>query len=297
MHFVQAKTILTPHSMNIYRGCTHGCIYCDSRSKCYQFTHDFEDIEVKENAVELLEATLQKKRKRCMIGTGSMCDPYIPLEKELCLMRRCLEVIDRHDFGVTVLTKSDLVMRDLDILSRINKKTKAVVQMTLTTADDELCRKIEPGVCPTSRRFEALCACRDAGIPTVVWFSPLLPFINDTRENLEGIVDYCVRAGVKAIICFGIGLTLREGNREYFYAALDKWWPGGAGSVGRGPGLKERYIKTYGYDYVVSSPRERELMSYLGQLCQKNGIMLGTDSVFKWMEEFPEGEPWQGELF
>ena len=209
MHFVNAKSILSakPCGMNIYRGCSHGCIYCDSRSKCYHFTHAFEDIEVKQNAAELLADALRKKRKRCMIGTGSMCDPYIPAEKELCLMRRCLEVIDRYDFGAALLTKSDLVLRDLDILERINRKTKAVVQMTLTTADDDLCRLIEPGVCPTSRRFEVLCECKKLGIPTVVWFSPLLPFINDSRENIEGIVDYCVRASVKAILCFGIGLT------------------------------------------------------------------------------------------
>ena len=284
MHFINAKTILTPHSMNIYRGCSHGCIYCDSRSKCYQFSHDFEDIEVKQNAPELLEEALRKKRRRCMVGTGAMGDPYIPLEKELKLMRRCLEIIEHHNFGAAVQTKSDLVLRDLDVLAAINKKTKAVVQMTLTTADDELCRLIEPGVCPTSRRFEALCACRDAGIPTVVWFSPLLPFINDTEENVDGIIDYCVRAGVHAIICFGIGLTLREGNREYFYDALDK--------LGQRnqyfSGLKERYIKTFGYKYVVSSSREKELMTRLAQGCKKNNIMLGTDSVFKWMEEFPE---------
>ena len=293
MHFVNAKTILTPRSMNIYRGCMHGCIYCDSRSKCYQFTHDFEDIEVKQNAPELLEQALQKKRKRCMIGTGSMGDPYIPIEKELGLMRRCLEIIERYNFGATLITKSDLVLRDLDILTRINNKTKAVVQMTLTTADDELCCKIEPGVCPTSRRFEVLSACRDAGIPTVVWFSPLLPFINDTKENVEGIVDYCVRAGVHAILCFGIGLTLREGNREYFYAALDKNFPAKPGK----PSLKERYIKTYGYRYMATSSHHKSLMIYLAELCHKNNIKLGTSSIFKWIEEFPETEPEQPGLF
>ena len=293
MHFVTAKTILTPHSMNIYRGCSHGCIYCDSRSKCYQFTHDFEDIEVKQNAPELLEETLRKKRKRCMIGTGSMCDPYIPLEKELGLMRRCLEIIDRYNFGATLITKSDLVLRDLDLLARINEKSKAVVQMTLTTADDELCRKIEPGVCPTSRRFEVLQACHEAGIPTVVWFSPLLPFINDTRENIEGIVDYCARAGVHAIICFGIGLTLREGNREYFYAALDRL----SAVDTRFAGVKEYYQKTFGYSYMCSSPHEKELMTYLAGFCRQHNIQLGTDSVFKWMEEFPDKDPFQLELF
>ena len=294
MHFVNAKTILTPHSMNIYRGCSHGCIYCDSRSKCYQFTHDFEDIEIKQNAPELLEAALKKKRKRCMIGTGSMCDPYIPLEKELQLTRRCLEIIDRYNFGATLITKSDLVLRDLDILTHINLKTKAVVQMTLTTAADTLCKKIEPNVCPTSRRFEVLQACHEAGIPTVVWFSPLLPFINDTKENIEGIVDLCARAGVHAIICFGIGLTLREGNREYFYAALDRNFPSlSADQIS----LKQRYIKTFGYNYMVNSPNSHALMSYLSQLCKRNNIMLGTDSVFKWIEEFPDNNPLQPELF
>ena len=290
MHFVNAKTILTPHNMNIYRGCSHGCIYCDSRSKCYQFTHEFEDIEVKQNAPELLEEALRKKRKRCMIGTGSMCDPYIPLEKELGLMRRCLEIIERHDFGATLITKSNLVLRDLDILERINRKTKAVVQMTLTTADDELCKKIEPAVCPTSRRFEVLCECRNRGIPTVVWFSPLLPFINDTKENVEGIVDYCVRAGVHAILFFGMGLTLREGNREYFYEALDRnFSEGGVVSTNSTTTtLKDLYIKNFGYNYMCSSPHERELTAYLAQLCRQNNLMLGTDSVFKWIEEFPE---------
>ena len=292
MHFINAKTILSPHSMNIYRGCLHGCIYCDSRSKCYQFTHDFEDIEVKQNAPELLEEALRKKRKRCMIGTGSMCDPYISPEKELELMRRCLQIIDRHNFGAAVLTKSDLVLRDIDILEHINRKTKAVVQMTLTTFDDELSRLIEPGVCVTSRRFEVLCECRKRGIPTVVWFSPLLPFINDTEENVDGILDYCVRAGVKAVICFGIGLTLREGNREYFYSALDRL----SKKDERFKGIKERYIKTFGNSYVVSSPHENKLMQRIFQVCRKNNIMIGTDSVFKWMEEFPENSL-QPELF
>ena len=286
VHFINAKTILTSHTMNIYRGCSHGCIYCDSRSKCYHFTHEFEDIEVKQNAPELLEETLRKKRRRCMIGTGSMCDPYIPLEKELGLMRRCLEIIEHHNFGVAPQTKSDLILRDLDILDRINQKAKTVVQMTLTTADDSLCRILEPGVCPTSRRFEVLCECHDRNIPTVVWLSPFLPYINDTKENIESLLDYCIRAKVHAIICFGIGVTMREGNREYFYAALDRHFPS----------LKERYIKDFGWNYMLASPNERELMSHIKQVCQKNNIMLGTDSVFNWMLQMPEKNI-QPELF
>ena len=282
--------------MNIYRGCSHGCVYCDSRSKCYHFTHDFEDIEAKQNAPELLEEALRKKRKRCVIGTGSMCDPYIPLEKELCLTRRCLEIIDRYSFGAAVLTKSDLVLRDLDLLSSINKKAKAVVQMTLTTADDELCKILEPGVCPTSRRVQVLRECKVRGVPTVVWLSPLLPFINDTEENIDAIFGFCAEAGVKAILCFGIGLTLREGNREYFYAALER----AALRDSRFAGMKERYQKTFGYSYMATSPRDKELMARLARLCAEKKIMLGTDSVFKWMEEFPaaaQGDPMQPELF
>ncbi|MBQ3837259.1 MAG: radical SAM protein [Treponema sp.] len=298
MHFVSAKSILTtrPCGMNIYRGCSHGCVYCDSRSKCYHFTHDFEDIEVKQNAPELLEEALRKKRKRCVIGTGSMCDPYIPIEKELCLTRRCLEIIDRYNFGAAVLTKSDLVLRDLDLLSSINKKAKAVVQMTITTADDELCKILEPGVCLTSRRVQVLRECKERGIPTVVWLSPLLPFINDTRENIDAIAGFCAEAGVKAILCFGIGLTLREGNREYFYAALER----AALRDSRFAGMKERYQKTFGYSYMATSPRDKELMARLSRLCEESGIMLGTDSVFKWMEDFPaaaQGDPMQPELF
>ena len=176
MHEVEAKGLLNNRNgMNIYRGCMHGCIYCDSRSKCYQFQHPFEDIEVKKNAPELLEKILKSKRKRCMIGTGSMTDPYMPLENKLQLMRKCLEVIDKYGFGATVITKSDLILRDLDLLKSINQKAKCVVQMTLTTYDEELCKKIEPYVCTTKRRFEVLQILKENQIPTVVWLTPILP--------------------------------------------------------------------------------------------------------------------------
>ena len=157
MHEVEAKHILSSQNgMNIYRGCSHGCIYCDARSDCYQMNHAFEDIEVKRNAPQLLEQALRSKRRRCMIGTGAMSDPYLHLEKELKLTRRCLELIDEYGFGVAIQTKSDMILRDLDLLKSINRKTKCVVQMTLTTCDEELCRIIEPNVCTTARRLEVL---------------------------------------------------------------------------------------------------------------------------------------------
>ena len=279
MHFADAKGILSSHGgMNLYRGCTHGCIYCDSRSKCYGFTHAFEDVEVKRNASELLERELRSRRKKCMIGTGAMCDPYMHCEEQLQLTRRCLEIIERYEFGVAIQTKSNRILRDLDLLKRINEKTKCVVQMTLTTYDEELCRILEPNVCTTRERFEALQIFRENGIPTVVWLSPILPFINDTRENVEGILDYCIQAKVKGIICFGMGVTLREGDREYFYAALDRHFPG----------LKEKYKAKYGYSYEVVSDNHVELMKIFKERCQEKDIIYDRDACFRYLHEFPE---------
>ena len=279
MHFVDAKSILSPQNgMNVYRGCTHGCIYCDSRSKCYQFTHDFEDIEVKQNAPELLEKALKSKRKKCMIGTGAMCDPYLHAEEKLLITRRCLEIIDRYGFGAAVQTKSSRVLRDLDLLSSINDQGKAVVQMTVTTLDEGLCRIVEPNVSTTAERFATLEKFRDAGIPTIVWMTPILPFINDTEENVAGILEGCARAGVKGIIHFGTGLTLREGDREYFYAALDRHFPG----------LKEKYIRTFGSAYEIPSPNSERLLRCIYDFCDKNGMMCGAEQCFEYLHTFEE---------
>lgn len=284
MHFVDAKAILSSHNgMNLYRGCTHGCIYCDSRSACYQFTHAFEDIEVKRNAPWLLEKALRSKRKKCMIGTGAMCDPYMHCEEELGLTRRCLELIDAYGFGVTVQTKSDRILRDLDLLTSINRKAKCVVQMTLTTYDEELCRIVEPKVCTTKRRYEVLQIMREHGIPTVVWLSPILPYINDTRENIQGILEYCRDAGVHGIICFGMGLTLRRGDREYFYAALDKYFPG----------LHEKYHKKFGYAYEIPSENSDELMRYFYDFCEEHQIVSDIGQNFAYLQEFPENKGYE----
>ena len=209
---VQAKSILSARNgINVYRGCTHGCIYCDSRSTCYQMDHAFEDVAVKVNAAELLEDALRRKRHPCMVGTGSMCDPYLPLEAETRLTRRCLEAIYRQGCGVSVLTKSDLILRDLELLKAINGQARTVVCTTLTTLDEDLCRVLEPNVCTTRRRFEMLRTMRESGIHTGVWLCPILPFINDTDENLRGLLGYCFDAGVEVIVNFGMGVTLRDG--------------------------------------------------------------------------------------
>ncbi len=282
MHFVDAKGILTGRAgycgMNIYRGCTHGCIYCDSRSRCYQFTHPFEDVEVKQNAPELLDKVLRSKRKKCMIGTGAMSDPYMHCEENLRLTRKCLEIILKNGFGAVIQTKSDRILRDIDLLDEINRSAKCVVQMTLTTYDDDLCRILEPNVCNTKRRIEVLEMMQERGIPTIVWITPMLPFINDTEENLMSILNECVRVGVKGIIDFGMGLTLREGDREYYYAALDKHFPG----------MKERYIRQYGNAYELPSPNAKELRGILRSICKDNGIISNPDECFRFMQEFPD---------
>lgn len=282
MHFVDAKGILTGsgghYGMNIYRGCSHGCIYCDSRSKCYQFTHAFEDIEVKKNAPELLEAALRSKRKKGMIGTGAMSDPYMHCEESLRLTRKCLEIILKHGFGVAIQTKSDRILQDIDLLEAINKEAKCVVQVTLTTYDDELCSILEPNVCNTKRRIEVLEEMQKRGIPTIVWLSPILPFINDTKENITPILNECVRVGVKGIICFGMGLTLREGDREYYYAALDKHFPG----------MKEKYIRIYGNAYELPSPNTGELTKVFKSICSAHGLLDSPEKCFNYMYELPE---------
>ena len=279
MHFVKAKGILSSkNGMNLYRGCSHGCIYCDSRSRCYHMEHAFEDIEVKENAIELLEYALLHKKKKCMIGTGSMTDPYIPLEMEIGNVRKALHLIYKYGFGFTVITKSDRILRVLDLLQQINEKTKCVVQMTLTTYDEALCRKIEPNVSTTKERFEVLKQLRDAGIPTVVWLTPILPFINDTEKNITSILDLCIEADVYGIICYGMGLTLREGNREYFYEQLDRLFPL----------LKEKYMRIYGNQYIIESPNNNRLMELFVQTCRQHGIVHDNEQIFQYLHTFEE---------
>lgn len=279
MHYVQAKGILSARNgMNIYRGCTHGCIYCDSRSHCYQMQHAFEDIEVKINAPQLLEDALRRKRKQCMIGTGAMGDPYLHCEEELQLTRRCLEIIDYYGYGLAIQTKSNRILRDLDLLRSINAKAKCVVQLTLTTYDEDLCRIIEPAVSTTRERFETLQILQDNGIPTVVWLTPLLPFINDTEENLRGLLDYCRQAKVKGVICFGIGTTMRAGSREHFYAALDSHFPG----------LKKKYLRRYGFAYECRSDNQGRLTEILRQECTAQGIMHEPQQVFTYLQQYPQ---------
>ena len=288
MHLKEVKGILSAQNgMNISRGCIHGCIYCDSRSKCYKIEHDFEDVQIKSNAPQLLENALKRKRKKCVVGTGAMSDPYIPIPENLANIRACLEIIDKYGCGLAIQTKSDLILRDLDLLVSINKKAKCVVETTMTTFDENLCKIIEPNVCATQRRFEVLKIMRDNGIKTIVWLCPFLPFINDTEENLRGLLDYCVEADVYGILWWGVGMTLREGNREYFYKNLDKHFPG----------LKSVYQKKYGLNYMINSDNNETTEKLLRETCEKRRIVLGNDALFEYMSTFEEKKNIQIELF
>jgi DNA repair photolyase len=279
MHFKDYKGILSSsNGMNISRGCIHGCIYCDARSKCYNMTHEFEDVEIKANAPKLLEAALKKKRKKCMIVTGAMSDPYIPIPENLVNIRLCLEIIEKYGFGVSIQTKSNLILRDIDVLKRINNKAKCIVETTLTTFDEDLCKIIEPNVATTKERFEVLKTMRDCGIETIVWLCPILPFINDTEENLYGLLDYCVQANVYGIICFGMGMTLREGDREYFYRNLDKHFPG----------LKKKYHDRYGYAYEITSDKNTDLTRIFQNICRMHSIVFDRDKLFSRLHEYEE---------
>ena len=277
MHYADYKSILSAkNGMNLYRGCTHGCIYCDSRSHVYQMHHLFEDIEVKRNAIQMLETELRKKRKPCMIGTGAMTDPYLHIESDLQLTRKSLELIEKYGFGLAIQTKSARILRDLDLLKKINQKSKCVVQMTLTTYDESLCKIIEPNVSTTAERIQVLNTMRDNNIPTVVWLSPILPFINDTEENLLKILDACIEAKVKGILCFGFGVTLRDGNREYFYSQLDRHFPG----------MKERYIQTFGNFYECRSPNHDHLMRIFNDTCTRHQILSTPDEIFTYLRTY-----------
>jgi len=289
MHYKEYKGLVSSkNGMNLSRGCTHGCIYCDSRSEIYGMDHDFEDIEIKINAPELLKKRLQSKRQKCMLGTGSMTDPYMPVKENLAITRKCLEILDDYGFGLTIITKSSLILRDLDLLRSINKKSKCLVQMTLTSYDEDLCKILEPKASSTRERYETLQILKENGIETVVWLCPILPFINDTKENIEGLMDYCIKASVYGVICFGMGLTLREGNREYFYRKISQSFPG----------LESKYKNKYGNTYAIESDRNAELMEIFHRSCEENGIVHNNEKIFEYLNMYPEkNQPTQLSLF
>jgi DNA repair photolyase len=249
------------YNMNLYRGCQHRCIYCDSRSECYRIDHFDDEVLVKANAIPLLREELASKRQRGTIGLGSMNDPYMPLEAKIRLTRRALEVIAEFRFPVHLITKSDRVVRDVDLLTRINQ-TYASVSFTITTADDIVASRVEPGAPRPSARFDAMETLTGAGIQTGVTMMPILPFIEDTEANLEAIVRRASAAGASYILPW-MGMSLRDRQRAYYYAQLDHHFPG----------LRRKYERTYGDQYHCDSPRAQQLYEYLEAMCEEQGIL------------------------
>ncbi len=253
------------YSMNLYRGCQHGCIYCDSRSLCYGIDDFDGDVLVKANAIGLLRTELAGKRRRGIIGTGSMNDPYMPLEENLRLTHRALETIALHQFGVHVVTKATLVLRDLPLLKKIARSAPAAVSLTITTTDDGLARQLEPGAPPPSERLRALGEISRAGVEARIVMMPLLPDIEDTWDNVRDVIERGYQQGVRTIIP-SFGVSLRDRQRDHFYRELDR----------RFPGLRERYERRYGETYMCLSPRAAALEARFKSHCATLGVCVST---------------------
>ncbi|WP_055070257.1 SPL family radical SAM protein [Clostridium massiliamazoniense] len=260
------------YGMNIYKGCPHGCIYCDSRSSCYNII-DFDKVRAKENVLEILERDLKSKRKKGIIGTGAMSDPYNPLEKKYEYTREALKLINKYGFGVAIDTKSSLITRDIDILKKIQEHSPVIVKVTITTFDDKLGKLIEPNVSTSSERFKAVKKLRDNGIYTGILMMPILPFINDTEENIRNLVKEGAKAGAKFIFSFGIGVTLRGNQREHFFNKLKKLFPK--------DDLVHKYINTYGESYECPSPNWESLWSVFTEECEKNNILYKMEDIVR----------------
>jgi len=273
MEYLSAKHLLhrsrstqwfgTDHTMNIYRGCCHGCLYCDSRSSCYQ-DREFDTVKAKADALRILRDDLARKVQPAFISMGSMSDPYNPFEVELLLTRHGLELIDAYQCGVAVATKSDLISRDIDLYQSIQGHSPVVCKLTVTTADDALAAKLEPGAPPPSRRLSAVAELSRAGIFTGVLLMPVLPFLEDTEENIRSVVEQAADAGARFVYA-AMGVTMRDGQRDHFLAGLDRAFPG--------QGLGEKYRRRYGTRYTCASPRARELWEVFSRRCQELGLL------------------------
>lgn len=280
MDFIPAKTIISGYSgdnkwfgnnynMNIYKGCSHGCIYCDSRSECYH-VENFDKVRAKENALTLIHRDLKSKRKTGVIGTGAMSDPYNPIEKEYELTRGALKLINSFGFGISIATKSNLVTRDIDILKKIRQHSPTLIKLTITTCDDVLCKKIEPNVAVSSQRFSALKQLAENNIFAGILLMPVLPFIEDNAENISGIIRLASENGAKFIYP-AFGVTLRQNQRDWYYRKLDEIFPN----------LKEKYIRQYGNSYECHSPSSNELWQLMKRECERLGMLYKMDDIIR----------------
>ena len=278
MEFVKAKTIMTKvkdgnewygvdYNMNLYRGCSHGCIYCDSRSECYHIDN-FDTVKGKENMLHILENELSKKRLKGVVGIGAMSDTYNPMEIKYQQTRGALQLISKYSFGVSIDTKSDLILRDIDLLKEINLKNNVIIKFTITTPDDNLSKIIEPNVCVSSKRLEAIKLLNDNGIYAGIMMNPVLPFITDKEEDIIKLVKLASEYGAKFIHTY-MGMTLRENQRAYYFEKLDEKFPG----------LKEKYIKTYGDKYNCLTPNYKYLYKIFADECDKYGILYKMNDI------------------
>ncbi|MDR2940310.1 MAG: radical SAM protein [Clostridiales bacterium] len=279
MEYIPAKTIVTKnkdtgwfgadYSMNIYRGCPHGCIYCDSRSNCYKI-ENFDKVRAKENALSVIRDDLRRKVKKGVIMTGAMSDPYNFFEAGLKLTRHALELISAFGFGAAIATKASLVTRDIDILDEIKKHSPVLIKLTITTFDDGLCKKIEPNVSLTSERFLAVEELSKNNIYTGILMMPVLPYINDNEENILNIVRRAKESGARFIYP-AMGVTLRDGQREYFYEKIN----------GSFDGLAQKYIKQYGNRYTAASKNAAKLYYAFKNECEKLGVLYNMRDIIK----------------
>lgn len=272
MEPIQVKSLLTPvkagpeefyhadWNMNLYRGCSHGCVYCDSRSACYRI-EGFDTVRPKADALALLEAEMRSKRRTGVITMGAMSDPYNPLEERLQLTRGALLLMKRYGFGAAFTTKSALCARDAELLAEVSQRAPVCARLTVTCADDGLCRMLEPRVSVTSERFAALRRLADAGVFAGVWLNPVLPFLTDTEDNLRRIVRMTAENGGRFVVCF-FGMTLRTGNREYYFDALQRLFPG----------LRDRYTAAYGNAYELAARNADALHAAFTDECRKCGL-------------------------
>ena len=280
MEFIKTKTILSKvkygsdwygcdYNMNLYRGCSFGCIYCDSRSNCYHI-NNFDVPKGKENALAILEKELSKKRNKGVIGIGSMSDTYNPLEKKYEQTRGALKLILKYNFGVSIDTKSDLILRDIDLLKEINKNNNVIIKFTITTPNDYLSKIIEPNACVSSKRFKAIKELSDNGIFTGIMMNPVLPFITDNEDDIKVLVKMAYESGAKFIHTY-MGMTLRENQRDYYLEKIDKYFVG----------LKEKYIKHYGERYNCVVPNYKRLYKVFVSECERYGILYDMKDIIK----------------
>jgi DNA repair photolyase len=281
MELIPAKTIISKkkdsswfgqdYNMNLYKGCCHGCIYCDSRSECYQISN-FDHVRAKDNAILLLQQELRKKLRTGVVGTGAMSDPYNPFEAKYELTRNALSCLDLYHFGISLATKSDLITRDIDLLTSIKSHSPVICKLTITSIDDTMSQLIEPHVCPSSRRFQAIQKLSEAGIFTGILLMPILPFLNDTPENILGIIQAAHENGAKFIYPW-FGVSLRAGQREYFYQKLDVLFPG--------QNLASLYQQRYGFSYSCNSPKARDLQQLFIKECRRLGLLYRMDDIIR----------------